>query len=114
MSYGRDSEQTEDYLPSSSFLSSSVALHSFSYANHNPKPKLRYKPLIFDRQKYNEIKTNPNLEHFDGEYPIVCPFMLKSANIRSNDFDILKPEFPSNMTCKTNHFRLNLSSTYTS
>lgn len=66
--------------------------------------------MTFDRQKYNEIqyfeKSNPNLEHFDGEYSIVCPFMLKSANIRNNNFDILKPEFPSNMTCKRKHFRL--------
>lgn len=35
MSYGRNGEQTEDYLPSSTFQFSSEALHSFSYANNN-------------------------------------------------------------------------------
>jgi len=90
MSYGRNSEQTEDYLPSSTFLSSLVALHSFSYANHNPKPKLRYKPLIFDRQKYNEAQylkkqiqtSNISMENIRSYVPS-CSKVLISATMIS-------------------------------
>ena len=61
MSYGRNSEQTEDYLPSSSFQFSSEALHSFSYAIHNPNRKTKLITFVL----FDEITAQSNVHKKD-------------------------------------------------